>query len=72
MENDYAKWRTKDNNLILRFFLCIPVSAAVAAVNPNGIKTLLANGLTTFFINGIEFLVMDQELCQEIPLIVSS
>ena len=34
-------------------FLCIPVSAAdAAAVNPNGIKTLLANGLITFFING--------------------
>ena len=34
-------------------FLCIPVSAVDAvAVNPNGIKTLLANGLTTFFFNG--------------------
>ena len=33
--------------------LCIPASAAVAAaVNPIGIKTLLANGLVTFFING--------------------
>ena len=31
-------------------FLCIPASAAdAAAVNPNGIKTLLANGLITFF-----------------------
>ena len=38
---------------ILRFFLCIPTSAADAAtVNPEGIKTLLANGLITFFING--------------------
>ena len=27
-------------------------SAAAAAVNPNGIKTLLANGLITLFING--------------------
>ena len=27
-------------------------SVAAAAVNPNGIKTLLANGLSTFFING--------------------
>ena len=36
-----------------KIFLCIPASAAdAAAVNPNGIKTLLANGLTTFFING--------------------
>ena len=37
----------------LKIFLCIPESAAdAAAVNPNGIKTLLANGLMTFFING--------------------
>ena len=36
---------------ILRFFLCIPASAA-AAVNPNRLKTLLANGLITFFIKG--------------------
>ena len=34
-------------------FLCIPASAAdAAAVNPKGIKTLLANGLITFFIDG--------------------
>ena len=34
-------------------FLYIPASAADAAsVNPNGIKTLLASGLSTFFING--------------------
>ena len=34
-------------------FLCIPASAAdAAAVNPKGIKALLANGLITFFING--------------------
>ena len=37
------------NNKI--FFLGIPSSAAdAAAVNPNGIKVLLANGLITFFI----------------------
>ena len=37
----------------LTFFLCIPASAAdAAAVSPKGIKTLLANGLITFFING--------------------
>ena len=31
-------------------FLCIPASAADAsAVSPKGIKTLLANGLITFF-----------------------
>ena len=36
-----------------KIFLCIPTSAADAAVvNPKGIKTLLANGLITFFING--------------------
>ena len=34
-------------------FLCIPASAADAApVNSKGIKTFLANGLITFFING--------------------
>ena len=34
-------------------FFCIPASAAdAAAVNLKGIKTLLANGLITFFING--------------------
>ena len=37
----------------LYIFFCIPASAADAtAVNPNGIKKLLANGLITFFING--------------------
>ena len=35
------------------FFLCFPASVAdAAAVNPNVIKRLLANGLTTFFNNG--------------------
>ena len=35
------------------YFSCIFAYAADAAVvNPNGIKTLLANGLITFFING--------------------
>ena len=39
--------------LILGLFLCIFASAADAAVvNPKGIKTLLANGLITFFISG--------------------
>ena len=34
-------------------FLCIPASAADAvAVNPGGIKSLFANGLIKFFING--------------------
>ena len=36
-----------------KMFLCIPASAAdVAAVNPKGVKTLLANYLITFFIKG--------------------
>ena len=50
----YAKQRSKDyDDQILRFFLCIPASTADAAiVNPKGIKTLLANGLITFFITG--------------------
>ena len=39
--------------LLSHAFLCIPASAAAAAaVNPNGTKTLLANGLITIFING--------------------
>ena len=34
-------------------FLYIPASAAdAAAFNPKGINTLLANGVSTFFING--------------------
>ena len=36
-----------------KMILCIPASAAdAAAVNPNGIKTLLANDLITFLMNG--------------------
>ena len=36
-----------------KIFLCYPASAADAVVvNPNGIKTLLANGFITFFFNG--------------------
>ena len=54
-------------------FLCIPESAAdAAAVNPKGIKTLLANNLITFLLAVILFLVTDQEANQEILLIVSS
>ena len=54
MKNDYAKQKGKNNDdQILRFFLCIPASAADAAVvNHRGTKTLLANGLITFFISG--------------------
>ena len=37
----------------LKIFLCIPASAADAvAVNPKGIKTLLASGLIKLFVNG--------------------
>ena len=36
-----------------KIFLCIPASAAdAAAVNPKGIKTVLANGLITFDLKG--------------------
>ena len=48
-------------------FFCIPASAAdAAAVNPNGIKTLLANGLITFFINGNLVFNNGPRVCQEI------
>ena len=47
----YAKQSLKDDHSLV-FFLCISTSAAdAAAVNPNGIKTLLANGLITLFTN---------------------
>ena len=43
------EWQFPDPDI----FLCIPASAAdAAAVNPKEIKTLLANDLITFFING--------------------
>ena len=45
----YAKLTMKDDYPILRFFLCIPASAADAAAGyPKGIKTLLANGLIIY------------------------
>ena len=44
-----------------KIFLCIPASAAdAAAVNCKGIKILLANGLITFLLMVILFLVMDR------------
>ena len=56
-----------------KFFYYIPASAAdTAAVNPNGIKTFLANGLITFFIKGNLVLLMGQKVYQEILLIESS
>ena len=55
------------------YFLCIPASAAdAAAANPRGIKTLLANGVITFFIKDNPVLVMDQVIYQKILLVVSS
>ena len=57
----------------LKIFLFILVSVAdTAAINPNEIKTLLANGLITFLLMVILFLVMDQEVYQEIFLVVST
>ena len=54
-------------------FLCIPASAAdVDAANPNGIKTLLASGLFTLFINGKPVFSNGPKVYQEILLIVSS
>ena len=48
-EAEEEEWQQPDPKI----FLCIPESAAdAAAVNPKGIKTYLANGLITFFING--------------------
>ena len=47
----YAKRETKDDDQIRRFSLCIPVSVAAASVNPKEIKTILLNGLSTFFIS---------------------
>ena len=38
-----------DPTIFLRIVACV---SDPAAVNPNGIKTLLANGLSTFFIKG--------------------
>ena len=43
----------KDTTPNPKFFLYIPATAADAAtVNPNGVETPEANGLSTFFIKG--------------------
>ena len=43
----------KDYYVLILILLCIAASAVdAAAVNPKGIKTLVANDLITFFING--------------------
>ena len=53
-------------------FLCIPACAAdAAAVNPKGITTLLANGVITFFIMVILFLMKDHLIYLETLLTVS-
>ena len=56
-----------------KIFLCISASTADAAVvKSNGTKTLLANGLATFLLMVMLFLIMAQEVYLEILLIVSS
>ena len=46
-----------------KIFLCIPASAADAvAANPNGIKTLLVDGLITFSLMVVLFLIMEKEV----------
>ena len=56
-----------------KIFLYIPASAAhAAAVNPKGIKTILANGIITFFINGNPVFNNGPINLPEIHLIVSS
>ena len=47
-------------------------AADAAALNPKGIKAILANGLITFLLMVILFLVMDQVMYIKILLIVSS
>ena len=43
------------------FFLTVASGVDVVFVYPNGIKTLSASGMSTFFIKGSPFLIMDQE-----------
>ena len=70
---DYAKWSKKDDNPVLRIFLCILTSPADAAtVNHKIIKTLLANGLITFFISGNPVFSNGPRSLPKILLIVSS
>ena len=52
-------------------FLGIAASVVdAAAVNPNGIKTLLANGLSTFSLKAIHLLVMVLKVYLKILLII--
>ena len=52
------------------FFLKAASVTVAAAVNPNGIKTLLANNVNTFFLKGKPVLVMDLKVYLKILLIV--
>ena len=52
------------------FFLKAASVTVAAAVNPNGIKTLLANSVNTFFLKGKPVLVMDLKVYLKILLIV--
>ena len=52
------------------FFLKSVSVIVAAAVNPNGIKTLLANSVSTFFLKGKPVLVMDLKVYLKILLIV--
>ena len=53
---DSSRDLTVLNNVVTpdpKMFLCIPAATVnYAAVNPNGIKTLLVNDLSIFFIKG--------------------
>ena len=54
-----------------KIFLWIALSVAnVAAVNSNSIKRLLANGLSTFSLKTMQFLVMVLNVYLEILLII--
>ena len=52
------------------FFLKSASVIVAAAVNPNGIKTLLANSVSTFFLKGKPVLVMDLKVYLKILLLV--
>ena len=52
-------------------FLLIAVSVAgAAAANPNSMKTLFANGLSTFLLKSIQFLVVVLKVYLKILLIL--
>ena len=57
-------------NPALKIFLWIAASVAdAAAVNPNGIKTLLANGLSTFPIKDNPVFSNDNKSLPKTPLV---